>query len=162
MLSLWRWCIFTMASRYGLARPAMSLSSLCKTQGVKSPFIRETHFSVHWRSRGYARRVELFRIICILWMFSFFYYSSHSCARMSMHLSVGYKRNQLFTSEKNPTYSLFCWPLVFFYPDKSLVRTFPMVLSLISYHLSLSLFNANASPYLPWWSAARRFHCLSS
>ena len=53
-----------------------------------------------------------------------------------------------FTSEcrlQTPTYSLFSWPLVF-YPDKSLVKKVPLLLSRRSHHLSSSSLNATASP----------------
>ena len=79
------------------ARPAMSLSCLCKTEGVKSPVVTEPAFLVHCRRQGYTWRVDLFIIICILLsvfiLFSFL-------SRMSIHLSVGYKQDQLFTSAK--------------------------------------------------------------
>ena len=43
-----------------LACPAISLSCLCRTDGVKSPFVTEPALLVHWRRRGYARREESF------------------------------------------------------------------------------------------------------
>ena len=57
--------IFALPSRYGrgLAHTAISLSYLCKTEGVKSPFVTEPAFLVHWRRRGYAQSLDLFRII---------------------------------------------------------------------------------------------------
>ena len=53
----------TLPSRHGLglALPAISLSCLCKTEGVKSPFVKEPAFLVHWKRRPLG--VDLFRII---------------------------------------------------------------------------------------------------
>ena len=66
--------LFTMPSQFsrGLAHPAISLPCLCETEGVKSPLLTVWVFLVHWRRRGYARRVDLFRIICILRSFMSF------------------------------------------------------------------------------------------
>ena len=77
--------IFTLTSRFGhsLARPAISLSCLCKTEGVKSPIVMETAFLVQWRRCGYAWRVDLFRIICIIRLILFFYDSRDLHVRLT-------------------------------------------------------------------------------
>ena len=57
-------CIFILPNRLGRGLAAISPSCLWET---------ELAFLVHWRRRGYAQTLDLFRIICILQMFLFFY-----------------------------------------------------------------------------------------
>ena len=63
------YCADISLSRYshGLAHLAISLFFLCKTVGVYSAFVKELAL-VRWSRRGYARRVDLFRIICTLFI----------------------------------------------------------------------------------------------
>ena len=58
--------VFTLPSSYGgcLTDVPISLPCLRQTEGVYSPF--EPRSLVRRRRRGYARRVDPFRIICIL------------------------------------------------------------------------------------------------
>ena len=92
--------------------------------------------------------------------YSFFMNEETACKNeFTSECKLQTQTNKIFPRAKTPTYSLYCWPLVF-YPDKRLVGNVPLRLSRRPHHLSMSSFNATASPSLPWWSAASGFHRL--
>ena len=70
------------------------------------------------------------------------YYTSDSHARMSIHLSVGYKRDLTFYKCKNT--KIFFISLTTFFLSRQ--KPHPLLLSHRSHHLSLFSLNATASP----------------
>ena len=111
------------------AKP-ISLPCLCKTEGVKSS-VMERAFLVHWRRQGYARRVDLFRIIC---MKSLVFYDSRDSSKNEYTSQCRLQKQTIY---KCKNANIFFVLLTTCCPDKSFVRTVPLRLSRRSHHLSL-------------------------